>query len=218
MRLVLQLGGRFVSVSWIKRRRSGIIGWFSSRRIEYSFAPRSQQERVDVHFRYPTDGNIHFSFKYYGAERRLIRVESYYFDRVRTKTFRDGVARTSEIPRSKWELKNDRIYLLPVYRPASLSEYTSAPIVYQLPLTGFNVFPGQQPLIFKGEETLTRSTDLIIPIDRPHPTNVSFSASLLGKGANIQFGKVEPRDEYFQMQDDLGYPIIQLSILLTPIS
>jgi hypothetical protein len=216
MRLILERDGHCVSVFWIRRRRNDIIGWFTTRASEGSFAPRSAQERVDVHFRYPADGNIHFSFKYYDTGSCLKRVESYYFDRVRQKTFDDGQAHISEIPREEWELRSDRGLFVPKYRPMPLHEYATTSNMFFFPTTGFNVFPNQAPSIFNTDETAPRPNDFIVSIDRPNAVNVNFSACLLGRDANTNSWNIEPNQERFHMQDDSAYPIIKLWTLVAP--
>ena len=215
MRLLFERQGHFVSVFWIRRRKNDIIGWFTSRASESSFAPRST-EKVDVHFRYPRDGNIHFSFKYYDAGPSLKRVESYYFDRVRQKTFENGQTRVSEIPRREWELRSDRGLFVPEHQPRPLQEYATSSQMFFFPTTGFNAFPNKAPSILNTSETSPRLNDFIVSIDRPNAVNINFSACLLGKDADTNLWPIEPNQQRFQMQDDSAYPIIQLWTLIAP--
>ena len=170
---------------------------------------------MDVHFRYPEDGNIHFSFKYYDTEASLRRVESYYFDTMRVKTFENGQVQISESLRAECEPTRASLFV-PEHPLKPIQEYATTAEMFFFPTTGFNAFPDQTPSIFNTVETTPRADDLVVSLDRSEAFNVSFSACLLGRDANRNLWPIEANQQRFQTQDDADYPIIELSALLTP--
>jgi hypothetical protein len=186
MRLLLRNADGHYPVFWIKREPRQIVGWFGSRATEPQFAPRTT-ESVDVHFTYPTDGNYHFSYKYRDASRQLLRVESFYRDRVRIKTLVNGVAdRIEEMPRAEWEARHDTVVLLPDFVLPPLADYRSHPhSFFFLPSSGFNVFPGLRPGLMPRNPTFVQPDrdDLVVDIRRPAAIMVSMCARLRGLGA-----------------------------------
>lgn len=217
MRLLLRHADGLYPVFWIKRDARQIVGWFSSHASEPQFAPRTT-ENVDIHFNYPTDGNYHFSFKYRDASGQLLRVESFYRDRVRTKTLMNGVAaRIEELPRAAWEAQRDTVVLLPDFVLPRLADYSTNPHSFFFPSSGFNVFPGLRPGLLPRDPVSVdpQVDDLVVDIDRAEATMVNMGARLRGLGLT-SCSAITTDGEFHSQTDDSVFPHIELYCAVAP--
>jgi hypothetical protein len=217
MRLLLHHSDGHYPVFWINREARQIVGWSGSRATEPQFAPRTT-ENVDVHFTYPADGNYHFSYKYWNASGQLLRVESFYRDRVRTKLLVNGVAdRIEEIQRAEWEAQRDTVILLPDFVLPPLADYSSNPHSFFFPSSGFNVFPGIRPgLMPRNPEFVEpRSNDLVVEIRRTEAIMVNMGARLRGCGLTSS-SSMTTDGEFHSKTDDSAYPHVELYCAVAP--
>jgi len=127
---------------WVERSGGAIVGWFATPRMFNQHFGVSPDARVDVHFTYPSNGDLHFSLKDQTSPTGDETFETVFSDRVRRKNIVSGGSRSlSEAPRT--EADPGWHGLMPTYRPRSLSDYASEPIRFCFATTAIPVANGR---------------------------------------------------------------------------
>jgi len=203
-------------VYWVERSGAAIVGWFAAPRMFNQHIGVSSDSRVDVHFTYPADGDLHFSLKDQTSPTGDEIFETVFWDRVRRKTIVGGVRSVSEKPRNDadpgWHI------LMPSYRQRSLGDYAAEPLLFCFATTAIPVANGRV-----AASALDRLPRLPIPPSSINPIRVdslgtgviNLSACLIGDGAPY----VWPSDEVvWSDRDETRFPYIHLSALFIPTS
>jgi hypothetical protein len=120
------------AVYWIKRRPRMILGWFTPDKLIAKTLGFKTQLPFHIHFRYPLDGDYHFSFKFkmlspgMKCTRMFIAIASLERKLVPRGPFKVHLSACRAIPRGL-------SVLMPEHRPRRLDDYLNE--------TGFFSFP-----------------------------------------------------------------------------
>jgi len=178
-------------VKYNKRSKNGQL-------ISGSFAPfanllgQAIQGLADIHFSYPADGNLHYTFKL--GNDQSIRG---YWDRI---VFRpSGV----EIPRdTRYPLFN----LLPAQQPHGLGEYQQAPHFYQIASSSFNL--GDTPYFVPKNASKSRPQAEDVVINAGAHAWINMLGFLVGYESDFRFQAPNTQSILEYKLDDSSYPHI----------
>ncbi len=212
MRILLKYDGLFFKAYWVRRRQSAICGWFGGPALFRAFFPGSPPLPRDIHFTYPPDGNLHFSFKYFAPEGTLLRVEYVFSDHARVKSFAPGSAPLVETRPRDEHAAREQFGM--GFRPPSFDVFASQPHVFQFPLAAIpSVSANNFPRAFSAIAA-PRNDDLVVDLAQ-HGTGVfNLCAFLLGNGSALPSS--EPPGVLQVKVDDTAYPHIRLQSLFMP--
>ena len=195
MKIYVSKNKQLYSVYRIVRSKTGQL-------ISGSFAPFGNLLEPafpglsDVHFSYPADGNVHYTFKM--TNDQSIRG---YWDRI---VFRPS---GSEIPRdSNFPLFN----LLPDRQLASLTDYRVSPHFYQIASSTFNL--GDAPYYVSTNASRNRPTGKDIVVDANEYAWINMLGFLVGYDSDFKFQTLNEQSILEYRIDDTAYPHIHTVI------
>jgi hypothetical protein len=201
---------------WIRRTGAAIVGWFATPRMFNQHLGVATQVCVDVHFTYPADGDLHFSFRDHTSEEDCETFETVYSDRVRRKQIVAGNRMLSERPRCEtdpgWHV------LMPTQRPDPLSRYASEAVQFHFAVTAIPVVRGR--VAASALEGLPRMESAPpdttpIPVSTFPSGTLNIGACLTGDGASFRW----PDDKVvWAVHDERRFPHIHLFARFHPAS
>jgi hypothetical protein len=201
-RILLDRNGSFLRAYWVRRRVDSIHAW-----CEGMFQQHSGVDlKVEYHYTYPADGDLHTSVRVYGRDASLLAVMNYYADRVKIKHFVNGVGLSStEIA----DPERDPIMIRAAgYRPPPLSEYTSKPHFFGFPTMSLTA---ESDLSGYCTVHSPRRNDLVVPL-----TDGILSLSVTLRGLGNDAPGPEPPLEFRYACDTTIYPHIFLTAIVAP--
>ncbi len=199
---------------WIERSGNAVVGWFATPRMYNQHLGVLPDARVDVHFTYPANGDLHFSLKDQTSPTGDERYETVFSNRVRRKDIVGGKRSISETPRD--DTDPDWHILMPNYRPRPLSDYASDPIRFCFATTGIPVANGR--VAASALERLPRVASAppkatAIDVTSLGSGTLNIGACLMGFGAP----SVWPTEEIvWSSLDETRFPHIHLFALFLP--
>lgn len=183
-------------VYWIKRTKNQIIGNFLWKYWNDIFG-----FPVEVHFTYPQDGKIHYSYK---SEDKKIYVTAY-SNKVKIK---ENGSVTSI------EQKTLLNHLLPgpeLQRP--LEDYTKPNTWFSFPTSGVPIPISTNAVnqkIYKAFQGKPSQDDLIIDTDQLNPGTLSVSAYI----SSSDYQKLNPvQNNWWRKQDETQLPVIGFNVI-----
>lgn len=209
MRLLLKREEKLYNAYWVKRHSSGVVGWFGGRAVLAAMFGNSAPQ--DAHFCYPSDGNLHFSYKFFNGSGKLLRVETVYFDHVRVKDLTvqpkpqiDKLVRRAEVLHE---------HLVVEYRAIPLATYSSSPCVFQFPLASIPV--GSAPSWGSAYKTVAESREDDVVVDASELVTGAINISALLSGRIQPHERAEREILRFAL-DQRACPVITLQALYVP--
>ena len=214
MRVILKQQDVLMKCGWVERKHNRIYGWFGGKSSERHF-PLDMVERTDVHFTYPEDGNLHYSFKRY-ENGKLRRVENIFHDRRRIKDFpEDGSPRTVRDELFPEDPNERPIVLLPSWRLPPLLDYGQRPLIFQFPVLALNVFDAKITVFPTDVISELRADDVVVDVAACSNGALNIFLHLYGRGFHPT-----PNDagHFVAVRRDTKiWPTIELSALLIPL-
>jgi hypothetical protein len=201
-------------VYWIERSGGAIVGWFATPRMFNQHLGVSPEARVDVHFTYPVNGDLHFSLKDQTSPAGDETFETVFSDRVRRKDIVDSRRSIFEGPRT--ETDPDWHILMPTYRPHPLSAYANEPLRFCFATSGIPVVEGR--VAASALDRLPRVQSLApqvkpIIVSPLKSGTLNIGACLIGLGAS----SVWPSEQIvWSARDETRFPHIHLFALFYP--
>ena len=211
--MILKQGGTLMKSHWVSRKKRFIYGWFGGPSAGHKFPLAGG--RTDVHFAYPEDGDLHYSFKGYDSSGKLDRVDHWYHDRHRVKKFRrDGgppilcEERYSENP-------DQRPLMVPARRLPPLPDYAEQGHFFQFPVMALTV-RDERITVFPADVVPTlRADDVVVDVVACGSGVLNIFLHLYGRGyqpaANDSGHFVAVR------RDTECWPTIELAAMLIPL-
>ena len=118
MRVLIKSGDKIINVYWIEFRNSSVVGWLGGKWL-MKYLDILPGSKVDYHFTYPKDGNLHYSLKIKSLQSEaFIKVTH---NQVKIKIINENKEKyLEEGPREKY--KDLLAPFIPPYKPKSFSE------------------------------------------------------------------------------------------------
>lgn len=214
MRLILKQHSVLMKCYWVSRKKRFIYGWFGGRSAERQF-PLGTGEPTHIHFTYPEDGDLHFSFKHYDTSGKLHRVDHVYHDRRRIKEFpKEGSPPIRREERYSADL-NQRPVMLPARHLPPLSEYAQQGHFFQFPVMALTLL-NERMTIFPTDLVPTlRNDDVVVDVAACGSGVLNLFLHFYGRGYHPRAN--EAGHFVAVRRDTESWPTIELAAMLLPL-
>lgn len=199
MKCLLKSKDLTFEVYWIKRAKNKIIGgfWGDYWNDIFGFP-------VEVHFTYPEDGQMHYSYK---SEEKKVFVTAFH-DEVKIKEKGNVHVLKQRI------LLNHLIPGPELLRP--LADYTKTDIWFSFPTTGCPIpIPPQainQKIYKKFSGISSPVDDLVVDVDHLAPGTSNISAFITSSSGHPSLGRFSENNHWNKV-DEKSLPIVGLSVI-----
>jgi hypothetical protein len=200
------------AVYWIKRRPRMILGWFTPDKLVAKTLGFKTQLPFHIHFRYPLEGDYHFSFKFKDALTGDEVYENVYCDRVTRKEITAAGRSKSISPRV--EQYRGLSVLMPEHHPRPLDDYLNETGFFSFPTSALPIRDGIHIRKSKiSDKDGPCVDDLVIDVTTLGTGTLNILAQLLGKGVSLAW----PSEKYsWSKRDNSEFPNILLLALFYP--
>lgn len=192
---------------WIKRTKSGVLGWFSGP----SFARALEMAgSADLHFNYPESGELHYSLRARNEDGTEIYVSAYR-DRVKRKVVSGGVRTVTEVARDHDE--DMFTVLMPRMKLPTLSTFGIERHFFNFPTLGLNIIANDVPFTKRDWYPIDqlRLTGRDLVVDAP-----AFGDGTLNMWATLRSPEADvaniPNSARLSISDTSAVPAIDLVV------
>ncbi|MEO6753573.1 MAG: hypothetical protein ABIP85_17485 [Chthoniobacteraceae bacterium] len=200
---------------WVDRRPTTIVGWFATPRMMNTQIGLGSDERPDIHFTYPSNGDFHFSLKTKSKDGQTNHIKRVYSDRIEQIAITSTIRAKIVSPRG--EDPNCFGFLVPRFRPPAIKDFCTQSRQFGFATTGFNIVNGEviaSALCRLPKCSKPPQSALVIEATRLGTGAINVGANLAGKDAALAW----PETKHVTSRlDESALPRIELYAVFTPV-
>ncbi len=179
MRIVITTKSKNILMYWVTLQNNTIVGWISPF-IARNLLGLPENVKIDVHFTYPSDGNLHFSIKLKNEHSESY--ETIFYNKRKVKIIEDGKTEIYEFPR-KGNFYDEEFPIFAMEVPEEKRPPLEELRGHSFATSNFNVFKGEIGLL-KHEKTMSeseiRKDDIVVDVSRLDKVNLAIYATVQG--------------------------------------